>query len=189
MRNRKPSRSSNCCSNRIIDSQQFFPVFAQARSDQKTASISNLKQLGLGRNVQRRQRSVLSSIYSTTTTTIDASGNPVASGGNGYSVYDSMQPYLKNIDILRCRAAAAINWQTSKPGGLAATDHEPDPRWLRKLRRVRRSGHRSSSGANDPVCSEELIGLPSETVLFYAHSSSLRRTEASSGGVATTRPG
>lgn len=153
----------------------LFPVFAQARNAaKKTASISNLKQLGLGVEMYKgdNDQCYPQSAYSTTTTTIDASGNPVASGAATiYSVYDAMQPYLKNIDILRSPGEPqAINWQTS----LAAVG------WQRPTTNpIQYAGYAPnfavfedpgiapSSGANDPVCSEGLIGLPSETVLFY----------------------
>ncbi len=153
----------------------LFPVFAQARNAaKKTASISNLKQLGLGVAMYTgdNDQCYPQSAYSITTTTIDASGNPVpGAGAQIFSVYDALQPNMKNIDILKSPGEPqAINWQTalSAVGWVRPTTNPIQfAGYAPNFAVFEDPGIAPSTGSNDPVCSEGLIGFQSETVLFY----------------------
>lgn len=153
----------------------LFPVFAQARqAAKKTASINNLKQIGLSTNLYTADNDQCfpQSAYALTNTTLDATGNPIpGSGSQIYSVYDALQPYLKNIDILRSPGEPqAIVWQTAlqtrswvRPTQNPITFAGYAPNFAV----FEDPGIAPNTGANDPVCSDAFINFPSETVLFY----------------------
>ena len=153
----------------------LFPVFAQARNAaKKTASISNLKQLGLSTEMYKGDAdgNYPQSAYSITTIVIDGTGNPTpGAGAQIFSVYDALQPYMKNIDILRSPGdPQAINWQTAlatvgwvrptaNPIGFAG--------YAPNFAVFEDPGIPPTTGGNDPVASEGSMNSPVDTILFY----------------------
>jgi prepilin-type N-terminal cleavage/methylation domain-containing protein/prepilin-type processing-associated H-X9-DG protein len=83
----------------------LFPVFAQAREKaRQTACLSNSKQLALGvlMYVQDYDETFPRSIYI----------QPAAPAPIAFSVYDAIQPYLKNIQIMNCPSySPGLNWR------------------------------------------------------------------------------
>ncbi len=149
----------------------LFPVFAQARNAaKKTASISNLKQLGLGVTMYTGDNDQCYPQSAYALTLVSATGAPSA-GSQIFSVYDAMQPYMKNVDILRSPGdPQAINWQTAlatvgwvRPttNPIAFAGYAPN------FAVFEDPGIAPTLGANDPVCNEGLLNFTSETVLFY----------------------
>jgi prepilin-type N-terminal cleavage/methylation domain-containing protein/prepilin-type processing-associated H-X9-DG protein len=83
----------------------LFPVFAQAREKaRQTSCLSNSKQLALGvlMYVQDYDETFPMSVY-----VLPATPAPIA-----FSVYDAIQPYLKNIQIMNCPSySPGLNWR------------------------------------------------------------------------------
>lgn len=152
----------------------LFPVFAQARqAAKKTASINNLKQLGLAVNIYTSDNDQCfpQSAYALTNLG-NLGGNPVPSAGSQiFSVYDAMQPYLKNIDILRSPGDQnAINWPTAlqTAGWVRPTTNQITfAGYAPNFAVFEDPGIAPTVGGSDPVCAEGSIPFPSETILFY----------------------
>jgi prepilin-type N-terminal cleavage/methylation domain-containing protein len=83
----------------------LFPVFAQAREKaRQTSCLSNSKQLALGvlMYVQDYDETFPRSIYI----------QPATPKNIAFSVYDAIQPYLKNIQIMNCPSySPGFNWR------------------------------------------------------------------------------
>jgi prepilin-type N-terminal cleavage/methylation domain-containing protein len=81
----------------------LFPVFAQAREKaRQTSCLSNSKQLALATlmYVQDYDETFPMSIY-------------VQAPNTGFSVYDAIAPYLKNVEILQCPSyKPGIDWKS-----------------------------------------------------------------------------
>lgn len=156
----------------------LFPVFAQARNAaKKTASISNLKQLGLATNMYTSSNDdqFPQAAYCLTACTYNATFGVETPGAGSqiYSVYDALQPFMKNIDILRSPGdPQAIDWQTALLSAGA--------NWQRPTANpIKYAGYAPnfavfedpgipvSLGADDPVISQSSLNWVSETVLFY----------------------
>src|SRR3569623_1771022 len=82
----------------------LFPVFAQAREAARRSScLSNTKQFGSGTMlyVQDYDEYYPMSLYNTN-----------VGGKKAFSVYDALQPYIKNSGVLACPSESqAINWE------------------------------------------------------------------------------
>jgi prepilin-type N-terminal cleavage/methylation domain-containing protein len=95
----------------------LFPVFAKAKeAAKKTQSISNLKQVGTSTHIYISDYDDVMplSAYPMITT----------SGPGIFSVYDALQPYMKNVQIL-------VSPQDN-PGHRRARILHPEPRPLRR---------------------------------------------------------
>lgn len=156
----------------------LFPVFAQARNAaKKTSSINNVKQMGIGVNIytgDNDQCYPQSAYAATLATGVD----PVpAAGSQIFTMFDAMQPYLKNIDILKSPGDdKAINWETALatrswarylPTPTVATSGIRFAGYAPNFAVFEDPGIAPNVGGNDPVCAEGVIPFASETVLFY----------------------
>ncbi len=118
----------------------LFPVFAQAKSAaKKTACLSNERQLGLA-FLQYFTDNDDAFPFTKENLTVDKK-----------MWVDTMQPYLKSFDILRCGEDPSGNWKTPLPGKTA-------------LRRTSYAlnGYFDGSGANFPNVSA--VGMPASVI-------------------------
>jgi hypothetical protein len=92
-------------------------------------------------------------------------------------MFDAMQPYLKNIDILKSPGDdKAINWETALdtrgwrrflPTPTVPTSGIRFAGYAPNFAVFEDPGILPTVGGNDPVCAEGIIPFASETVLFY----------------------
>ncbi|MBL8060909.1 MAG: prepilin-type N-terminal cleavage/methylation domain-containing protein [Chthonomonas sp.] len=156
----------------------LFPVFAQARAAaKKAASISNLKQLGLATNmyISDNDDQFPQAAYCLTNCTANATWGVSTPGAGSqiYSVYDALQPFMKNIDILRSPGdPQAIDWQTALLSAGAnwqrpTTNPIKYAGYAPNFAVFEDPGIPVSLGTEDPVVSQGMLQWVSETVLFY----------------------
>jgi prepilin-type N-terminal cleavage/methylation domain-containing protein len=157
----------------------LFPVFAQARNAaKKTSSINNVKQMGISTFLYTADNDQCfpQSAYAATlaTTGADPVPGPLS---QIFTMFDAMQPYLKNIDILKSPGDdKAINWETALdtrgwrrflPTPTVATSGIRFAGYAPNFAVFEDPGIAPNVGGNDPVCAEGVIPFASETVLFY----------------------
>jgi prepilin-type N-terminal cleavage/methylation domain-containing protein len=157
----------------------LFPVFAQARNAaKKTTSINNVKQMGITTFLYTADNDQCfpQSAYAVTGALAAVDPVPVA-GSQIYTMFDAMQPYMKNIDILKSPGDdKAINWETALqtrgwarflPTPTVATSGIRFAGYAPNFAVFEDPGIAPNVGGNDPVCAEGVIPFASETVLFY----------------------
>lgn len=153
----------------------LFPVFAQAREKARSTScLSNQKQIGLGvlQYVQDYDETMPPAAY--VGLRPNAVTSPVALPAGGpavLTVYDLLQPYMKNIDIFICPSyKPGLDWY-SRLG----------PLWSGGFRYVGYVPNFGVFGENlcgggglpqvkadyTPVVSLAALSLPAETILFF----------------------
>ncbi|MBB6049360.1 DUF1559 domain-containing protein [Armatimonas rosea] len=153
----------------------LFPVFAQAREKARSAScLSNQKQIGLAvlQYVQDYDETFPPAAYmgprplATTTPVALPAGGPSV-----ITIYDLMQPYMKNVDIFNCPSyKPGLDWY-SRLG----------PLWSGVFRYVGivpnfglfgdnlcgGGGMPALKGAYTPVTSIAAAAFPAETIMFF----------------------
>ena len=157
----------------------LFPVFAQARNAaKKTSSINNVKQMGIATTIYTSDNDQCfpQSAYAVTGALAAVDPVPVA-GSQIFTMYDAMQPYLKNIDILKspgddkaidwASALSTRGWNRYLPTPTVATSGIRFAGYAPNFAVFEDPGIAPNVGGNDPVCSEGVIPFFSETVLFY----------------------
>lgn len=158
----------------------LFPVFAQARNAaKKTSSINNVKQMGIATTIYTSDNDQCfpQSAYSATTTVLAAGEPTPGAAAQIFTMFDAMQPYLKNIDILKspgddkaidwASALATRGWNRYLPTPTVATSGIRFAGYAPNFAVFEDPGIAPAVGGADPVCSEGVIPFPSETVLFY----------------------
>ena len=96
----------------------LFPVFARAREKARQASCqSNLKQMGLAARMYAQD-------YDEVNVQVALAGNVV--GGNGIWWMVSLQPYIKNIQVMNCPSYGNGGY-CANSGGCEGTAPSPDP--------------------------------------------------------------
>lgn len=154
----------------------LFPVLAQARNAAKKAqSISNLKQSGLATLMYTADNDSCfpQSAYATEGTAVAGPGGIGVVGANSriYSAYDAIQPYMKNVDILKSPGETnAIPWPTVlQLSGLRTLTVSKilDAGYALNFAVFEDPAVMPTVGDNDPVCSEAVMPEPVTTALFY----------------------
>ena len=157
----------------------LFPVFAQARNAaKKTSSINNVKQMGIATTLYTSDNDQCfpQSAYGITTVLVANEPTPAA-GAQIFTMFDAMQPYLKNIDLLKspgddkaidwASALSTRGWNRFLPTPTVATSGIRFAGYAPNFAVFEDPGIAPAVGGADPVCSEGVIPFPSETVLFY----------------------
>ena len=128
----------------------LFPVFAQAREKaRQTSCLSNTKQMALGilMYVQDYDETFPMSVYF-----LRPPQTPVPTA---FSVYDAIQPYLKNMSIYVCPNATP---RSSGPGGATTGFRETNVA----------NGGKASYKLNGIVSSKALAAIPAPAEIIFA---------------------
>lgn len=153
----------------------LFPVLSQARNAAKKASsISNLKQSALAINMYNTDSDDVypMSAYPSAGGTFDATAGVqvLSAGATAFSTYDAIQPYMKNLDILKSPGdPEAVKWNQIIP---ALGFVQPLPRITTLGYGINFAVFEDPSvgpnlGSADPVVSASSIDESVNTVLFY----------------------
>ena len=146
----------------------LFPVFAQAREKaRQTACLSNQKQIALGviQYIQDYDETFPSSIYPSVGV-VNGVTRPVA-----FSIYDAVQPYLKNIEVLKCPSASpGFPWAqyiSTATGGALVSANFTHVSYLPNLGIF--GDNLCALGAPRKTLSPSLAGVPApvDTILFF----------------------
>jgi prepilin-type N-terminal cleavage/methylation domain-containing protein/prepilin-type processing-associated H-X9-DG protein len=96
----------------------LFPVFAQAReAARKTQCASNLKQLGTGAFMYSQDYDEII-VPSYVTNNPATPTNPLGGSWTGWT--ENLQPYIKNLGVLRC---PSVTWNGSVTGDVGGFTH------------------------------------------------------------------
>lgn len=142
----------------------LFPVFAQAREKaRQTSCLSNQKQLALGilMYVQDYDETFPMSVY--------FMRPPQAPVPTAFSVYDAIQPYLKNINILNCPSSTpGFDWRTRIQ---SMTGHQSVTfRYVGYVPNLGLFGENLCGlgvAAQTPVASLAIVDAPVDTIMFF----------------------
>lgn len=154
----------------------LFPVLSQAReAAKKASSISNLKQSGLATlmYIQDADLCFPQSAYAAEGTAVAGPGGFPIVGANSrvYSTYDAVQPYMKNVDILKSPGEKnAVNWpQVLTSSGLRTltVSQIQDAGYAFNFAVFEDPAVMPTVGDADPVCAEGTIPDSVNTIMFY----------------------
>lgn len=145
----------------------LFPVFAQAKeAAKKSANISNLKQ---NATAVLMYNSDNDGVFGQAAYATNMPGGVVQPGAKVYAIFDALQPYSKNYDILNAPGDnKSIDWVAI----LAAIGMTPDGRiktasYAFNFALFEDPAVAPNLFGNDPVVSESQVSLPAETTMFY----------------------
>ncbi|MBS1719637.1 MAG: prepilin-type N-terminal cleavage/methylation domain-containing protein [Armatimonadetes bacterium] len=157
----------------------LFPVFAQAKeAAKKSAALSNLKQ---NATAVITYQADYDDVYPLIVATTDGNGLVPGTGIQINSVYDALQPYTKNLDILKSPANdKAIYWADNALGAQPATSvlGRLNPAW-RSVSNIRYASFspnfrvfedtnvQAPFGRQNPAVNGTALPFPAETTLFY----------------------
>jgi prepilin-type N-terminal cleavage/methylation domain-containing protein/prepilin-type processing-associated H-X9-DG protein len=135
----------------------LFPVFAQAReAARKTQCTSNLKQIATGSYMyaQDYDEVMVPSYVSNNPAT---PANPLGGNWTGWS--ENIQPYVKNLGVLRC---PSVNWNGSVVGDQGGFTHYG----VNQRVGGENGGHAFTAGAGSARALAEL-SFPASTIHFF----------------------
>lgn len=145
----------------------LFPVFAQAKeAAKKTANISNLKQNATSVLMYNSDSDGVfgQSAYATNT-----ANGIVQPGARVFAIFDALQPYSRNFDILRAPGDnSSIDWVAILASvGMTPAGNVKKASYAFNFALFEDPAVAPTLGALDPVVSEGQVSLPAETVMFY----------------------
>jgi len=149
----------------------LFPVFAQAKeAAKKTGCLSNLKQNATAVLLYNTDSD---GVFAQSAYSLNTPNGVVQPGAQVYAVFDALQPYTKNFDILTCPSdAKAIDWVKAlqvvgmTPAGRIKYASVAFNFALFEDPAVPPSGIMNPS-ASDDVRAEGSLEYPAETTMFY----------------------
>ena len=145
----------------------LFPVFAQAKeAAKKTANISNLKQNATAVLMYNTDNDGVfgMSAYSTNT-----AGGIVQPGAQVFAIFDALQPYSKNVDILRAPGdEGSIDWVAILTSvGMTPAGNIKKASYAFNFALFEDPAVPPTLGQADPVVSEGALGDHANTIMFY----------------------
>ncbi len=145
----------------------LFPVFAQAKeAAKKSANLSNLKQNAMAVSMYTTDSDGVfpQSAYAT-----NKPGGIVQPGAAVFAVFDALQPYSKNYDILNSPGdQKSIDWIAILASvGMTPAGNIKKASFAFNFALFEDPAVAPTLDASDPVVSESALSLPAETVMFY----------------------
>lgn len=144
----------------------LFPVFAQAKeAAKKISSISNLRQNAVATLLYNSDNDGTfgQSVYA-----LNTPGGVVMPGAQVFAIFDALQPYSKNKEIITDSEKDAIKWdQILAAIGMTPAEGIKRASFAFNFAIFEDPAVAPNLGDTDPVRNESSVGYPAETTMFY----------------------